>query len=57
MNSILIDLGISALITLLRKQIPSNGSSKKEYKKVMLKVFKAIAEAYKDDEEFKSAIK
>lgn len=57
MNEILIDLGISALITLLRKKIPADGSSKKDYKRVMLKVFKSIAEAYKDDEDFRSAIK
>jgi hypothetical protein len=53
MESIWIDLGISALITLLREKIPGDGSSKNKYKKVMLKVFKAIAAAYKDDDDFK----
>jgi len=53
MESILIDLGISALITLLREKIPSSGETKKKYKKVILKVFKAISAAYADDPDFK----
>lgn len=54
MENILIDLGISALITVLREKIPSNAATKKKYKKVLLKIFKAIAVAYADDDEFKA---
>ncbi len=54
MNEILIDLGVSALITLLRQKIPASGESKKAYKRVMLKVFKAITAAYSDDADFQT---
>ncbi len=54
MESILIDMGISYFITLLRDKIPADSTSKNKYKKVVLKVFKAIAAAYKDDPDFQS---
>ncbi len=53
-TDILIDLGISALITLLREKIPNSNSAKNKYKRALLKVFKAIAAAYQDDSEFKA---
>ncbi|HEX8636707.1 MAG TPA: hypothetical protein VF692_01495 [Pyrinomonadaceae bacterium] len=57
MNDMFINMGISVLLELLKKRIPKDGTSKKEWKKALLKVFRAIGEAYKDDPEFQELTK
>lgn len=52
MNDILVDLGISALITLLKTYIPKTVGEKNKWKKVMLKIFGLIAQNYGDDPAF-----
>ena len=52
-----VDMAISVLLALLSKTIPKDGSSKKEWKKAFLKVFKAIGAAYSDDPDFSAAAK
>ena len=56
-NEFLIDMAISTLLALLSRVIPKDGASKKTWKKALLKVFKAIASAYADDDDFKTAVK
>jgi hypothetical protein len=54
METILINLALNTLLTLLQITIPADGSSKKKWKKAILKVFKEIAKIYKDDPDFKT---
>ncbi len=54
MNDFYISMAISTVIGLLTHLVPADGSSKKKWKKAMLKVFKTIGEAYKDDADFKA---
>lgn len=53
MNDFFIDLGLTALLALLTREIPTNGNTKSKWKRALLKLFKAIAVAYKDDPDFK----
>jgi hypothetical protein len=55
-TDVYVNMALSVLLELLKTTIPKNLTSKKKWKKALLKVFQKIAEAYKDDEEFKSAV-
>lgn len=52
MQDFYINMAISGVIALLTHAIPADGSTKKKWKKGILKVFKAIAVAYQDDKDF-----
>ena len=54
MDVLLINLALSTLLTLLQITIPADGSSKKKWKKAILKVFREIAKIYKDDPDFQA---
>ena len=55
MNDILLDLGLSALFTYLKKAKTSE-KLKRQMRAVFLKVAKKIFEVYGDDEEFANAV-
>lgn len=52
MNDFFIDMGISSLISLLKRYIPNDPNQKSKWKGAVLKVFKAIKTAYGDDKDF-----
>lgn len=52
MNEILFDLGVSALLVVL-KSLPKSETKKRQFKNVMLKIWTKIGEVYADDEAFK----
>jgi hypothetical protein len=52
MDDILIDMGLAALLRLLKDKVPNDSKTKSKWKKAMLKVFKAIGTAYSDDKDF-----
>lgn len=54
MNDFYIQMAISTVIAFLTHLIPADGSSKKKWKKAMLKVFNTISAAYKDDADFQT---
>ena len=51
---ILIDLGISTILTLLKK-IAKSDTERRKWKNVMLKISRAIETAYPDDNDFPHA--
>lgn len=53
MNEAFIDMGLAFLLALLQREIPTDGSKKSKWRKALLKLFKAIGNAYHGDPEFK----
>lgn len=57
MQDFWIDLGFSALISLLKQLIQPGNPGNNKWKKAFLKLFKLIAQAYGDDPDFKAVAK
>ncbi len=52
MNDFFVDMALTTLLGLLKKQIPNDSAQRSKWKKAMLKVFRAIGETYKNDSDF-----
>jgi len=50
--NISLDFALNILVNALTHFIPTNGSSQKKYKSVLLKIFRIIGNIYKDDSTF-----
>lgn len=55
MQDFLIDIGMTALLGLLQREIPADGSKKGKWRKAFLKLFTGIATIYAGDSEFQAA--